>query len=1137
MYIKKLIKILCLVLSLNFAITACSGSGERSFPSLDFGSPPDTPFTIHDESELIGGPIATGRVGDVLMQNDKIRVIIQKPAKNSWVGSFGGQIVDADRVRKAGEPGNDNFQFMLPIINIEWSMNTYDYEVVADGSDGGPKILRSHGVIDVYDYLDLDFISPVAKALTDQSLYFSPRFDDINEPFTTMDLANIDPFVTQEFRLDPGSNYIRMDLTISNRGDEEVKLPVGSYVNGGGRVQLLIPGLGFQPDTMTEVAGDVPCLIFTASPGSDVSYGYFYDMRQFAKVEESGAVTRLPGTSLSYSGVTGFIFGEQFLKLLPLGGRSQSEINFSIPPQSSRTITTYFVVGDGSPGSVMDAGLKILEIPSHRVSGRVVDSLGTPVANATVLIENEQGSVIVTHRTDAKGEFSGNVSSGGDSFAKSLGSGKYNLEVYKPGYVEENGIVAGTCLPAQINLANEDASDVVCTLGVKGHVRVVGGVTDAETGAKIPARMTVVGFDPSLGDQKSGNRTDMMAFPEPFAVRDIEYFNAKGTIGLDGRDSITIEPGRYVIVFSRGPEYSTEVREVNVLKEGITEIVDVKLRRVMKTQGFVSGDFHLHSILSPDSAVLPAERALSAAGEGLDILMSTDHDCLVDYGPVVAKLEAEGIIPQGSATTIVGDEVSPNHIGHFNGYPLEYDNTKVCGGALDWTYSPSDEMSPKADMAMSPQQVIDYFKDLPGEHVVQMNHLMDQSTSILSMGGWVMSTAYASMGVPVLSSYGDPVQNRLAPHAPGLERPFPYGSTEMMATGFTAVELTIGPELWRNHLKYGGLPLWFNMLNLGWLVTATSDSDSHTVEGVPIGLPRNYVASSVDPKDGSDQFTNFSKDEFVDAINNHHVVVTAGPFITMTAVGDDGTPKRIGDVVKGKSIRVRVDVKAASWAWFDTIEIYANTEPVPADSDTGEPLAGAAADPSTFYEPYHVPRYYYEPIKTFRVIEGTMQNWAEKDGVISATVDFVMDVEEDTWVVAFVTGTQETPGFRSLFPLVPHTLKTGVKEPELPDNFKLEDFWLNPDLQAPAWAFTNPIFIDVDGDVNGDGVDFESLYIRSGVSPLAGIKSEGGEESGASESTAAESMIMTARPQQKAQIQTQNAETAPAAEMNQILMR
>ncbi len=72
-----------------FLFSSCSGtSGGGSF-NPDASGYPVTPFTITDDSQLIGGPVAQGRVGDVLLENDRIKVIIQKPRKNSGVNSFG----------------------------------------------------------------------------------------------------------------------------------------------------------------------------------------------------------------------------------------------------------------------------------------------------------------------------------------------------------------------------------------------------------------------------------------------------------------------------------------------------------------------------------------------------------------------------------------------------------------------------------------------------------------------------------------------------------------------------------------------------------------------------------------------------------------------------------------------------------------------------------------------------------------------------------------------------------------------------------------------------------------------------------------------------------------------------------------
>ena len=161
-------------------------------------APPKTPWTIADPSQLIGGPAAKGRVGDVLLQNDRIRVIIQRPSKEAGIGSFGGNIIDADW----GKSNYDNFGELFPLVNVEWTLNYHDYEAIE--KEDGTKILRAFGVIDVYDYIDVDFIGEVATNMVGQPLYFADRFDDLRDPFKVdPDLRNIETNVVTEYRLEP----------------------------------------------------------------------------------------------------------------------------------------------------------------------------------------------------------------------------------------------------------------------------------------------------------------------------------------------------------------------------------------------------------------------------------------------------------------------------------------------------------------------------------------------------------------------------------------------------------------------------------------------------------------------------------------------------------------------------------------------------------------------------------------------------------------------------------------------------------------------------------------------------------------------------------------------------------------------
>lgn len=1100
-------------------MAACRGDGAPAFsgnlaPLLPAG-PPETPFTIRSRGEAIGGPLAQGRAGDQLLANDRIRVVIQQPGKYPGVGSFGGNIIDADRVRQTPtassvvgrqssvQNGNDQFGVMAPLINIEWTVNgiamfavpafdpaTFDPSTIQNSAIhtqpavDQPRILVVQGIIDTYDFLDIDFLEPLAKALTGQTLYYASRFDDMNEPFKIYDLKQLQIDVTTAYRLDPGSRAVQITTTLFNNGDTPVQLPVGDFVNGSGELELLIPGLGFTPPLLDQIQGDTPGLIYKGMAGVDVSYGYFYDLREFT--ESGDASKRAISTSLTYSGVTGVLLGEEFTKIFPLGGGKTPTIRFAVPPHARRTLTRYFVVGDGSAGSVLDEGLRVLKIPTRVVRGRVVDTAGAPVAGADVALLNEKGHTVVTYRTDGGGAFEGRLSTGADPLAQVFGGGVYTLRVDKPGYHLAGTAYAGRCGPETVDLRAAEAGEIKCTLGASGVVTFDRAAVDAESGAPIPVRLTILGIDPSPDRVAPGVFHDQTVFHRPFGIVDVVYLNANGRLGLAGEDSLRLEPGAYLFSFTHGPEYSMEVRSVTVPGYGITPIAPVALRRVVATPGFIGADFHVHALPSPDSAMAPEQRVLAAAAEGLDVLHSSDHDFLFDYTPVVRSLETQGLIIPGAMGTIVGDEISPNQLGHIHAFPLVADPSRPNGGALDWSLSTHDAVGPDPDFMLTVQEIIDAIRALPGgEKVLQVNHISERSTSLFLLSGLVTTAAYReSHHVEPLSTYAEPIALRLpAPTLGGL--PLPMGGGVLFSPDFTAVELAIGEELQTNLLRESALPQWFNLLNLGMIVTATADSDSHTPIAAPLGLPRNYIASPLDPRDGmGGDLRALDADAYAHAINGHQVIVSAGPFVRMEVVGESGTAG-VGEVIRTQKPVVKILVTAPAWAWFDTIEIYANTVPTPVDDDGIGVLRGVAADPAHFHAPYHLPLFTYAPQKTFRLADGSLKDWRLEHGVIRATVETPLEVDQDTWVVAMVRGTPDTPGFRPLFPFTVASRVEAGKEPELPVPFTLNDFVADPAFAAPAWAFTNPIFIDVDGDTNNDGHPFEPIYIKQGTSPLA----------------------------------------------------
>lgn len=1057
----------------------CSRGGGGEAMKPDFTVTPDTPFTIRSEQDLIGGPLAQGRVGDVLLANDKIRVIIQKPRKNAGINSFGGNIIDADIARPKGGSGQDNFGSIFPLVNVEWTLNYHNYEVVSSGS---PKVLRAYGKIDVYDYLDLDFIGEVAEGVVGQRISYSNRFDDRRNPFDIYDdLKGLNQDVVTDYILEDGANYVRIETTFTNGGSGDVKLPVGQFINGSGELSVLIPGLGFTPDPMTQVGGNTPAIIYAAFDTSDVSYGYFYPAGQFIDPKKNEPYTT---TSVSYSGLTGLLLGEEFLKLAPLGTGGTPDIHFSVPAGGTRKITGYFVVGGGSAGSVLDSGLKAIGASTRPISGRVINADGEAVAGATVAVMSK-GQTLITYRTDTGGSFAGNLPTGGNLESKRFGKGLYTIVVDMPGYHLNGTRESGLCEPSQIDLTTKGSASVECRLGETGTVAISGPVTDAGTGKAIPARLTIVGEDPSPNKMGAAGRfRSSLDLDHPFGIAGLKYITALGTFDLTDESSFPIEPGPYRFVISHGPEYEALERVVDVASGGVTTLEAVKLKRVVTTPGFVSADFHVHSIRSPDSSIPQELRVLSAAAEGLDVLQSSDHDYITDYAPVAAGLVSRGIIPQGSIKTSAGDELTPNQYGHIHAFPFPVRPDDPEGGAFDWSASEKDEVSPSPDLGLPLGEIIKRLRGMPGERVIQIDHIMDNPTGLLLASGWVTTPFYIKdFGVMPLSSYADPVERRLPPRGDGgTSFPIPFGASSLVITDFDSIELMIGPHLNDEGLLFrSALPTWFNLLNLGIIVTATADSDTHRTSDAPepIGMPRNYILSSVDPNDGRGaDHSAIDLEEYAANIKAHRVTLSAGPIVMMRARSEGGASAEIGQTLTGRHIQFTVDVNAPSWGWFDTIEIYANTEPIPADDKTGLPMTGTAADPAKFYMPYHVPRYVYDPIRTFKLSDGTILNWKEEGGRITAGVQFEMDVDEDTWVVAVARGTRGTKGYHSLFPIVMDVLVDKKSLPETFDPQDLSAFHGDKGVGAPAWGMTNPIFIDQDGD------GFKAKYVRNGMSPV-----------------------------------------------------
>jgi hypothetical protein len=163
-------------------------------------------------------------------------------------------------------------------------------------------------------------------------------------------------------------------------------------------------------------------------------------------------------------------------------------------------------------------------------------------------------------------------------------------------------------------------------------------------------------------------------------------------------------------------------------------------------------------------------------------------------------------------------------------------------------------------------------------------------------------------------------------------------------------------------------------------------------------------------------------------------------------------------------VRVRVDVTAPSWAPVDTVEIFANnTFDVPAPKGMQpQPLVPVLCFTSRMTPSARCQQAVggARMLMTRLVRVGNGPNAPER---FEASVDVVLDAAEvaartrmgaqgrDFWLLARAFGNV------GLFPVVP-VLDEAVPTSELVENLQLDGRGI------PALAFTNAVFVDVDGN-------------------------------------------------------------------------
>ena len=156
--------------------------------------------------------------------------------------------------------------------------------------------------------------------------------------------------------------------------------------------------------------------------------------------------------------------------------------------------------------------------------------------------------------------------------------------------------------------------------------------------------------------------------------------------------------GQYTLYASRGFEYSVHTQQVT-LPPGRTYPLPMRIHREVPTPGLVACDTHVHTFTySHHGDATVDERALTLAGEGIELPIATDHDILTDYAEPARRM---GVL--GHFTPVIGDEVT-TEAGHFNIFPVTPGSRVPDPRITDWP------------------QLMRELRGTPGVRVIVLNH-------------------------------------------------------------------------------------------------------------------------------------------------------------------------------------------------------------------------------------------------------------------------------------------------------------------------------------------------------------------------------------------------------------------------------
>lgn len=366
-------------------------------------------------------------------------------------------------------------------------------------------------------------------------------------------------------------------------------------------------------------------------------------------------------------------------------------------------------------------------------------------------------------------------------------------------------------------------------MSVLSEAEVSVSVVDRKNNLLVPARITIVNSGRAL---------------QPVVAVDDQYLAVRaGCVYTgNGKASFTLPGGKYTIYASRGFEYAADSFSV-VLRTG--ERIERKLviTREVPTSGWVSSDTHIHTYTySGHGDATLRERAITIAGEGIELPILTDHNIFVDIDSMAMAMNV-----RADFTPVIGDEFTTSK-GHFNVFPMKKGSKVPDYRVKDW-----NEVIRNLDTSVKDRAII-------------LNHARD-------------------------------LHNDFAPFDPSHHVAVAGIDTDGNGFPANAMEVLNSSSQQKDFMQL--FLDWFGMLNRGHYLTPAGSSDSHDVSRYLLGQGRTYI------KCEDDQPGKIDVNEAMDSFLAGKVMVSFGLLTEIKVNGKYG-PGDLVTASKEIKVSVRV---------------------------------------------------------------------------------------------------------------------------------------------------------------------------------------------------------------------------------------